>query len=177
MFLLYGADYEGIIYCIVTGEEIHMDINVKCPFCHGVTGYDCKKPFAFCMQCGKKIILKSIPVGTAPVTTVNYPTPAQSFNGTPNLVISFESENLNVFLISTLLENGVNYQYSHGQSMGFNLMPGVHPIDLKIGKRTYRRDIVIYPNTDPVRVFCSWARGTARIIIANPAGIAPVIYY
>ena len=159
-----------------------MDINVKCPFCHGVTGYDCTQPYAFCMQCGKKIVMQSVPVSAAPATqAVNYSMPAQSVNGTPNLVISFTSEHPRVFLISTLLENGVNYQYAHGQSMGFNLMPGVHPIDLKIGKRTYRRDIVIYPNCDPVRVFCSWARGTARITIINPAqpgstGV-PVMYY
>ena len=111
------------------------------------------------------------------VAPIFNPPPVQAAPGA-NLIISYYSEHPRVFLISTILATGASYQYSHGQSMAFNLMPGLHPIDFKIGKRTYRREILINPNQEPVRVVASWSRGTARISIMNPAmpGNPPVMY-
>ena len=164
-----------------------MDINVKCPYCNQITGYDNSRPFAFCMLCGKQISItppaannQVTPVNTAPapmVAPVFNPPPVQAAPGA-NLIISYYSEHPRVFLISTILATGASYQYSNGQSMAFNLMPGLHPIDFKIGKRTYRREILINPNQEPVRVVASWGRGTARISILNPSqpGNAPIMY-
>ncbi len=185
-----------------------MDINVKCPYCNQITGYDNSRPFAFCMLCGKQISItppaannqvapanSQTPVNNPGVSPVNYQVPVNSpapapmvapvFNPPPvqaapgaNLIISYYSEHPRVFLISTILATGASYQYSNGQSMAFNLMPGLHPIDFKIGKRTYRREILINPNQEPVRVVASWGRGTARISILNPSqpGNAPIMY-
>lgn len=164
-----------------------MDINVKCPYCNQITGYDNSRPFAFCMLCGKQISItppaannQVAPVNTAPAPMVNpvfNPPPVQAAPGA-NLIISYYSEHPRVFLISTILATGASYQYSNGQSMAFNLVPGLHPIDFKIGKRTYRREILINPNQEPVRVVASWGRGTARISILNPSqpGNAPIMY-
>lgn len=165
-----------------------MDINVKCPYCNQITGYDNSRPFAFCMLCGKQISIAPAPANSQ-VAPVNSPAPAPMvapvFNPPPvqaapgaNLIISYYSEHPRVFLISTILATGASYQYSNGQSMAFNLMPGLHPIDFKIGKRTYRREILINPNQEPVRVVASWGRGTARISILNPSqpGNAPIMY-
>ena len=169
-----------------------MDINVKCPYCNQITGYDNSRPFAFCMLCGKQISIAPAPANSqvapvnnqapAPVTAPVYnpvynPAPVQNVPGA-NLIISYYSEHPRVFLISTILATGASYQYSNGQSMAFNLMPGIHPIDFKIGKRTYRREILISPNQEPVRVVASWGRGTARINFINPSqpGTVPVMY-
>lgn len=166
-----------------------MDINVKCPYCNQITGYDDSRPFAFCMLCGKQISLAPAPASapvTAPVSApinapayvpVN-PAPAQNNAGGPNLIITYYSEHPRVFLITTILATRACHQYSNGQSMAFNLVPGIHAINFKIGKRTYRRDIFISPNQEPVRVVASWGRGTARINIINPAmpGNAPIMY-
>lgn len=157
-----------------------MDINVKCPYCGKTTGYDDSKPFGFCMMCGGKIVLSvKQNVNVPPVASVAYNAPMSSIYGNPNLVISYTSEHPGVYMITTLLSTGASYQYTHGQSMGFTLTPGIHSIDFKIGKRTYRRDVVIYQNTDPVRVLCSWARGTARITIMQApgnGGSPPILY-
>lgn len=179
-----------------------MDINVKCPYCNQITGYDDSRPFAFCMLCGKKISLApapannqvsapvnnqvSAPVSNPVVAPVNnpvsapagYTAPVQTYPGGPNLIITYYSEHPRVFLITTILATGACHQYSNGQSMAFNLVPGIHAINFKIGKRTYRRDILINPNQEPVRVVASWGRGTARISIVNPAmpGNAPIMY-
>ena len=177
-----------------------MDINVKCPYCNQITGYDNSRPFAFCMLCGKQISLGTAPANVpanvpannpsmAPVSypapanspviaPVNNPAPVQNYAGGPNLIITYYSEHPRVFLISTILATGASYQYSNGQSMAFNLVPGIHAINFKIGKRTYRRDILINPNQEPVRIAASWSRGTARITIINPSqpGNAPVMY-
>lgn len=170
-----------------------MDINVKCPYCNQITGYDNSRPFAFCMLCGKQISIAPVPANSqvalvnnqapapavAPVNNPVYnPAPVQTVPGGANLIISYYSEHPRVFLISTILATGASYQYSNGQSMAFNLMPGIHPIDFKIGKRTYRREILISPNQEPVRVVASWGRGTARINIINPSqpGNVPVMY-
>ena len=186
-----------------------MDINVKCPYCNQITGYDDSRPFAFCMLCGKKISLAPQPANnqvSAPVNNpasvpvnnpvnvpvmasvnpaqvsysapVNAPAAVQNYAGGPNLIITYYSEHPRVFLITTILATGACHQYSNGQSMAFNLVPGIHAINFKIGKRTYRRDILINPNQEPVRVVASWGRGTARISIVNPAmpGNAPIMY-
>ena len=161
-----------------------MNINVKCPYCNGVTGFDDSRPFAFCNQCGKQISLGTsqpnnyqapAPAGyTAPVQTM----PAQPNYGGANLVISYTSEHPRVYLIVSILATGASYQFVSGGSIALNLAPGIHPIDFKIGKRTYRRDILITPGGEPVRAMASWSRGTARIAIINPSqpGTAPVFY-
>ncbi|MCR4729665.1 MAG: hypothetical protein K5881_01920 [Saccharofermentans sp.] len=170
-----------------------MDINVKCPYCNQITGYDNSRPFAYCMLCGKQISLApqpandpvsapvNVPVNQAPVTysaPVSTQVPVQNYAGGPNLIITYYSEHPRVFLITTILATGACHQYSNGQSMAFNLVPGIHAINFKIGKRTYRRDILINPNQEPVRVVASWGRGTARINIINPSqpGNAPIMY-
>ena len=156
-----------------------MNINVKCPYCNQITGYDNSQPSAFCMMCGKQISLGAPAVNNVqPTVPVTYQMPVQTLSGSGNLIISFSSEHPRVFLISTILATGESYQYSNGQSMIFNLVPGIHSIDFKIGKRTYRRDLIIPPNGEHVRVHASWARGTARITILNPTqpGSAPVMY-
>ena len=166
-----------------------MDINVKCPYCNQVTGYDDSRPFAFCMLCGKQISLAPAAPAVNP-TPVSAPAPAgymapapvtapaQNYAGGANLIVTFYSEHPRVFLITTILATGASYQYANGQSMAFNLVPGIHAINFKIGKRTYRRDIIINPGQEPVRVVASWGGGTARINIVNPAmpGNAPIMY-
>ena len=151
-----------------------MDINVKCPYCNQITGYDDSRPFAFCMLCGKQISLAPMPSSN----TVSAPAPSQNYAGGPNLIITFYSEHPRVFLITTILATGASYQYANGQSMAFNLVPGIHAVNFKIGKRTYRRDILINPGQEPVRAVASWGGGTARINIINPSqpGNAPVMY-
>ena len=162
-----------------------MNINVKCPYCSGITGFDDSRPFAFCNHCGKQISLGTnqpagyqapapAPAGyMAPVQSV----PVQNFSGA-NLVISYTSEHPRVYLIATILVTGASYQFVSGGSMAFNLNPGIHPVDFKIGKRTYRRDILVPASGEPVRAMASWSRGTARITIINPTqpGSAPVYY-
>ena len=162
-----------------------MNIDVRCPYCNGITGFDNSRPFAFCNHCGKQISL-----GTNPPNNYQAPAPAPISNMAPvqsvppqvfsgaNLVISYTSEHPHVYLIATILATGASYQFVSGGSMAFNLNPGIHPIDFKIGKRTYRRDILISPGGEPVRAMASWSRGTARITIINPAqpGGAPVFY-
>ena len=167
-----------------------MDINVKCPYCNQITGYDDSRPFAFCMLCGKQISLAPTPSSNPVSAPVNNPAPvsysqpvsapalSQNYAGGPNLIITFYSEHPRVFLITTILATGASYQYANGQSMAFNLVPGIHAVNFKIGKRTYRRDILINPGQEPVRAVASWGGGTARINIINPSqpGNAPVMY-
>lgn len=162
-----------------------MNINVKCPYCNGITSYEDSSPFSFCNNCGMKISLGTnqpnnyqapapAPAGyMAPVQSA----PVQNYGGA-NLVVSYSSEHPRVYLILTILATGASYQFVSGGSMAFSLSPGIHPIDFKIGKRTYRRDILINPSGEPVRAMASWSRGTARITIINPTlpGSAPVIY-
>ena len=104
--------------------------------------------------------------------------PVQGVPGGPNLIISYTSEHPRVFLVSTILATGQSFQYSHGQSMTFTLTPGIHAIDMKIGKRTYRRDVLIGAGSEPVRILASWSRGTARITIMGPQqpGSPPIMY-
>lgn len=164
-----------------------MNIDVRCPYCNGITGFDNSRPFAFCNHCGKQISLGTnqpnnyqapAPAPISPMAPVQS-MPPQVYSGCgANLVISYTSEHPRVYLIATILATGASYQFVSGGSMAFNLNPGIHPIDFKIGKRTYRRDILITPNGEPVRAMASWSRGTARITIINPTqpGSAPVIY-
>lgn len=173
-----------------------MLFNVKCPSCGSVILFDDSRVFMFCRVCGQKLYKDpsmtaenqpaqpQVQYAQQPQAPVQMPVvmqphvPVQNVPGSPNLIISFTSEHPRVFLITTILATGQSFQYSHGQSMTFTLTPGIHAIDLKIGKRTYRRDVLINAVGDPVRILASWSRGTARISIMGPQqpGSPPIMY-
>lgn len=165
-----------------------MLINVKCPSCGSVILFDDSRAFMFCRVCGQKLLkdpsmtaaVQQPQVQYAQITPVIMPAqvPVHGVPGGPNLIISFTSEHPRVFLVSTILATGQSFQYAHGQSMTFTLTPGIHAIDMKIGKRTYRRDVFISAGGDPVRILASWSRGTARISIMGPQqpGSPPIMY-
>ena len=132
-----------------------MNIEVICPFCLKTTTYNDTKLYGFCMRCGQKISFSSKPAA--------------------NLIISFINtfpEKEICFLV-TILSTGKTYSCGSGQSLEFYLAPGIQAIDIRIGYRTYRRNVFIDTNNRPIQMLASWGLnrrgyGIAQITINDP---------
>ena len=65
------------------------------------------------------------------------------------------------------------YSCGSGQSLEFYLAPGIQAIDIRIGYRTYRRNVFIEINGKPIQMLASWGLnrrgyGIAQITINDP---------
>ena len=121
--------------------------------------------FAFCTYCGGKVI------NVTESASDNTNSTQSAFN-VPNLYISYNSINPNVFLVTRVVSTGVKHTYVNGQSLSFCLTPGPQTIILKIGKKNYRRDIIISAENIPVRIYASY-NGRAQITIDQPSFYMP----
>ena len=170
----------------------------KCDRCGSEVKLDDTRGFMFCWKCGNKIFItpgqsqsepapatepviapvppqqpapqpvpQPVPV-VMPAPVVNY-VPQRIYTG-PNLYIYYQSAHPNVLLIAVIRSTGQRFRFSHGQGLSFNLAPGNQELILKIGKRSYRRDVLLPADGSPVRIDCSWSGGTARINISNGMG-------
>ena len=95
------------------------------------------------------------------------PNPYPGSSPAPNLIISYYSAHPRVYLVVKVVSTGYRKVFVNGEKAGFSLIPGPQSLILKIGKKNYRRDIIIPPNGDTVNIQASWGSGVARINILN----------
>lgn len=147
---------------------------MQCPGCGEVIRFDDTRPSNFCMTCGQRLyrdIKQDNNPGQGPVPNPVERSFANPANFRPasqgNLIISYVSEHPRVNMTVTFVNTRSRDFFTNNQNRAYNLYPGIHLIDFKIGKRTYRREVSIYPNSRPVMVQASWRRGVARISIMD----------
>lgn len=120
----------------------------------------------FCKQCGAPLATGNAPVNNSQLMPVGYPAPA-GFYSKPNLIISYNSAHPRVLLVVRIVSTGEKKLFYPGETAAYTLRPGTQAIILKIGKRNYRRDVLIPANGDPLVIRASWSGGVARIEMVN----------
>lgn len=149
---------------------------MRCPYC----GREIRSDDVFCTSCGERIFRNTAQANNAlatrpvsepiskPFSDAFYNPVALQQNMAGNLIITYESEHPRVNMYVTFISTKYREYYTNGQTRAYNLVPGIHAIIFKIGKRAYRRDVTIYSENMPVTIYASWHRGVARISIVNP---------
>lgn len=144
-----------------------MLVNVMCPYCKNTTKYDETQEYMFCPSCGGRITFDSKPECDEQMIKSNMPITTQDQVEKPNLIISYNTTNSAIGMVTRIVSTGVKNQYGNGQSISFHLNPGQQQIILKIGAKNYARDIVIPKDNTLVRVYASF-NGRAQISIDQP---------
>lgn len=85
----------------------------------------------------------------------------------PNLIINYTSCNPSVLAVVAIKAIRTKVRMLSGQSLSFHMPQGEHIIVIKIGRRNYKRAIIIPPNNQPIRINASFT-GRAQIYIDQP---------
>ena len=145
-----------------------MLVNMKCPSCGATMQFDDTQSSMDCPYCGGKVanITEQVNI-TQNVNVSGTVVHVQDRSNDPNLLISYNSNNPSVGMVTRIVTTGVKSSYVNGQTQSFHLSQGTHTIILKIGKKNYSRDIVIPPDNQPVRIYASF-NGRAQISVDQP---------
>ena len=148
-----------------------------CPNC-GAESSDSYGVSYFCTKCGARLASgTTLPYNNSELVPVNSFAPANTYTNTPNLIIQYNSAHPRVLLVVRIVSTGDKRVYYPGDTATYTLRPGPQAIILKIGKKNYRRDVVITPGT-PVTIKASWSGGVSHIDVFKPttASFIPPAY-
>lgn len=85
----------------------------------------------------------------------------------PNLVIHYSSIHPSVAMVTRLVSNGRKDVYYTGQTIEYTVVPGVHQIIMKIGKKNYSRMVTVPGDGSAIHVYGAYD-GNAQISIGYP---------
>lgn len=149
-----------------------------CTKCGAPIEADDSRAFVFCTRCGSR---ETVPGSTAPMppqsAVPNLNRPAYS-DEQANLVIDYNATNPAVLMLVRITETNLSYQLQSGMVLPLMMSSGMHTLIITIGRKAYRRNVTVYPNTQPIVMHCSW-NGRAHIDTVLPYVNAPVqqVYY
>lgn len=157
-----------------------MMVKMVCPQCGAQLEMDENRDFMFCQHCGTKVMNAAQKYEIKQDISVNQRVDVSGTvihkidnTGKANLFINFLSVHPGVGMVVRIADTGDKRYYMSGQTLSYHLLPGQHVLVLKIGKKNYKRVIVIPETNEPVSIFASWD-GRAHINIDQPVFTTPV---
>lgn len=145
-----------------------MLVKMICPQCGATLDMDDSREFIFCRFCGTKILNTAQKIEVKQDVNVSGMILHRTdYSNEPNLVINYSSSNISVKMVVNILSLRTKLTFINGQSMTFYLPEGRNEIVLKIGKKNYRRFVIINSHYPPVKIHASWSKH-AQIYIESP---------